>query len=189
MQRHEKLQRVGDVDLYRSMLNAHKEELASADQDFQWDHLNHTWGKIQTRRTGLVGPVKALDRELKEKAQNLLSLEQLSRGPVSRPWTGLRISDTLTIAGLTILGAMLIMGLAARWAASLAAVMLFMFYLAMPPWLGVPEIPGPEHSFIVNKNLIEVVALVAIAALPTGCWFGVDGLLGGLCRRRSPAKK
>jgi hypothetical protein len=67
--------------------------------------------------------------------------------------------------------------------------MLFMFYMAMPPWLGVPEIPGPEHSFMVNKNLIEVMALLAIAALPTGRWFGVDGLLGWLCRGRSPAKK
>ena len=55
--------------------------------------------------------------------------------------------------------------------------MLFNFYLAMPPLPGVPAIPGPEHSFIVNKNLIEVFALLAIAALPSGIWFGLDRLL------------
>ena len=37
--------------------------------------------------------------------------------------------------------------------------------------------PGPEHSFIINKNLIEVFALLALAALPTGRWFGLDALL------------
>jgi hypothetical protein len=28
----------------------------------------------------------------------------------------------------------------------------------------------------VNKNLIEVVALLALAALPSGQWFGLDRL-------------
>ena len=57
------------------------------------------------------------------------------------------------------------------------------FYLAWPPWPGVPEAPGPDHALVVNKNLIEVAALFALAALPTGRWFGVDGLLLGLWRR------
>ena len=89
---------------------------------------------------------------------------------------------------LTILGAMLLLGLCTRFAAIMAAVMLFMFYAAMPPWPGVPEIPGPEHSFIVNKNFIEVIALLAIAALPTGRWFGVDGMLGHWFGRKDKAK-
>ena len=54
--------------------------------------------------------------------------------------------------------------------------MLLSFYLVSPPWAGVPELPGPEHSFIVNKNFIEALALLAIAVLPTGIWFGVDGV-------------
>ena len=33
------------------------------------------------------------------------------------------------------------------------------------------------HYFIVNKNLIEMLACLAIASLPTGQWVGLDALL------------
>lgn len=173
-----KLQRVGEIEKYRSLLADYEEKLASANLDYRWDHLQHTWSEIQALRSSLVGPVKALDTELKDKAAEMLSVKQLARGPVPEPWTSLRISDLMTIAGLTILGACLILGVFTRFSAITAAFMLFMFYAAMPPWPGVPEAPGPEHSFIVNKNFIEVVALLALACLPTGRWFGVDGMIG-----------
>ena len=183
-----KQQRLGEINKYKTMLASYEEDLAEAksatsefpfsDKSFRFDHLNHTWGEIQSKRAELIGPVKALDKELKDKAEGLLSIKQLKRGALPEPWTPLRISDMMTIAGLTILGAMLILGLCTRLAAVMAAVMLFMFYAAMPPWPGVPAIPGPEHSFIVNKNFIEVVALLAIACLPTGRWWGLDGMLG-----------
>ncbi|MEM7312726.1 MAG: hypothetical protein AAF497_06210, partial [Planctomycetota bacterium] len=98
-------------------------------------------------------------------------------GGVPTPWTSLRIADSLTIAGLTLLGLCLIAGLFTRFSAVMAAIMVFSFYLAMPPLPGLPEPPGPEHSYIVNKNMIEVLALLAIAALPTGRWFGLDAIL------------
>lgn len=185
----EDLQRVGEIDKYRTMLTAYEAELDVAAQDFQHDHLQYTWGKIQSQKADLVGPVKALDKELKDKAMELLSVEQIRQGPVGTPWTSLYVSDMMTIAGLTILGAMLLLGFWTRLAAVMAAVMLFMFYAAMPPWPGVPEAPGPEHSFIVNKNLIEVAALLAIAALPTGRWFGVDGMIGYLFGRKKATKQ
>lgn len=177
------LQRVGEIRKYESMITAHEEGLSHARTDFQFDHLSHSWDEIQSKRAELVGPVKALDKELKDKAMELLKVDsdvkknQMARGPVGDPWTPLRVSDLMTILGLTILGGMLILGLGTRFAAGMAAVMLFMFYAAMPPWPGVPEVPGPEHSFIVNKNFIEVVALLAIACLPSGRWFGVDGMI------------
>ncbi len=63
------------------------------------------------------------------------------------------------------------------------------FYLAMPPWPGVEDLleaAGPEHSFIVNKNLIEVIALLAIACMPTGQWFGMDRLFSRLVPGQTP---
>jgi hypothetical protein len=50
----------------------------------------------------------------------------------------------------------------------------------------VPQPPGPEHSLFVNKNLIEVIALLAIAALPTGSWFGLDSLVRKLFLHSDP---
>ena len=87
------------------------------------------------------------------------------------------------LAGLLILGVCLILGFCTRLSALLGAVMLIGFYLVLPPWPGIPQPPSPEHSFIVNKNLIEAVALLGIAALPTGAWFGLDGLIRWVFRR------
>jgi thiosulfate dehydrogenase [quinone] large subunit len=78
--------------------------------------------------------------------------------------------------GLTILGGLLIAGMFTRVAALGAAVLVFQFYMAYPPIPGYPEVPGPEHALIVNKNLIEVFVLVAFVFLPSGCWFGVDSI-------------
>lgn len=182
-------QRVGKLEEYKRRLVRHEEKLAAAETAFQFDHLQHDWQKIQTLRAELTGPVKALESELNEKAAGLLTLEQQTRGPVPESWTSstLATSNMLTIVGLTILGVMLIVGLGTRLAAVAGAFMLFNFYLVMPPWPGVPPAPGPEHSFIINKNLIEVFALVAIAAMPTGTWFGLDSLVrrycAGCCRK------
>ena len=182
-------QRVGKLQEYRERLVRYENAMAKADQDFEWDHLNHSWDELQTLRAELSGPIKALDTELKEKAQSLLTLNQLAMGPVPGRWSKLEFADQSTIIGLTVFGAMLLLGLGTRIAAVGGAVMLFNFYMAMPPWPGIPAAPGPEHSYIVNKNLIEVFALLGIAAMPTGSWFGVDAVIarccGGCCKRRS----
>lgn len=170
-------QQVGKLQQYKEQLEQYEKDYAVATTAFEWDHLKHTWGEIQTLRSELTGPVKALEADLKDDAIAMLTIEQQSEGPVPAPWSTLKMADTATILGLTILGTMLILGLFTRFAALAAAFMLFNFYLAMPPLPGLPPMPGPEHSFIVNKNLIEVFALLAIACVPSGMWFGVDRLL------------
>jgi len=172
-------QRVGQKKEYAAQLARYEKLRDNAETDFQWDHLGSDWKKIQTLRAEITGPVKALEKELKESAAKQLTLAQMSLGQPPGPNTVLAWSDLATMWGLTILGVLLIAGLFTRFAAVSAAFMLFSFYLAMPPFPGVPEPPGPEHSLIVNKNLIEVIALLAIAALPTGLWFGVDSWIRG----------
>ena len=171
-------QRVGKRDEYISLLDEYEADYAKAKTSFEWDHLAYTNKKIQALRVELTGPIKAMETSLQDDAYKLLTSAQRQRGGVPEPMTTVRLADTMTILGLTVLGFMLIAGLFSRFTAAAAAFMLFNFYLAMPPLPGVPPLPGPEHSFIVNKNLIEVFALLALAALPTGKWFGLDALLG-----------
>lgn len=177
-----------DLKVYQEKIANYEENLAKAKKQaamqFPQEHLQKQWNELQSLRGKLVGPVKALDAELKTSAQKLLSAEQLALGPVRLPSTPMDRINKQTMWGLTILGVLLLIGLGTRFAALGGAVMLTMFYLAMPPWPGVPEAPGPEHSFIVNKNFIEVVALLAIAALPTGQWFGLDRLCSKFCCRK-----
>lgn len=177
-----------DVKVYQEKIVEYEANLAKAKKQsamqFPQEHLQKQWNELQQLRGKLVGPVKALDAELKTSAQKLLTAEQLALGPVRQPSTPIDRINKQTMWGLTILGVLLLIGLSARLAALGGAVMLTMFYLAMPPWPGVPEAPGPEHSFIINKNFIEIVALLAIAALPTGQWFGLDRLCSKFCCRK-----
>jgi len=180
-----KWQRVGQKEQYQTQLARYEELRSNVETDFQWDHLGSDWAKIQSLRAEVTAPVKALESELQEAAVKLLSMNQMNISPESKPWTMLRFIDMSTMVGLTVLGLLLLLGFLTRFAAVAAAFLLFNFYLAMPPLPGVPEMPGPEHSFIVNKNLIEVIALLAIAALPTGYWFGIDSWLTGRKARKA----
>jgi len=181
-------ERLGKIELYKKQLVRYEKNLAALEEAFQQAHLEKQASEMRQLRSELVSPVKALEQELKAAATKLLDTSQLARGPVPEPWTPIRRIDQMTIWGLIVLGVLLIAGLFSRLAALAGACLLLSFYLAMPPWPGVAsfqELPGPEHSFIVDKNLIEVFALLALACLPSGRWFGVDALFG----RRGAARR
>lgn len=174
------LLKYGDEQKYRDMLARYEADVAKAQTDSEFDHLAKEWDQIQQLRVKLVQPVINLEQELLTEAWAMLSAEQLARGHMEYDNSPIHGINRLTMWSLIILGALLIVGLATPLAAFAAAVMVFMFYLPVPPWPGVPQPPGPEHAFLVNKNLIESLALLAIAALPTGRWFGIDALIARL---------
>jgi uncharacterized membrane protein YphA (DoxX/SURF4 family) len=97
--------------------------------------------------------------------------------------------DFLTVWGITILGGMLIVGLFTRTACVLAALFLALTYLAFPPfpWLATP--PQNEGNYLyVNKNLIEMLALLVLATTASGRWLGLDAWIHGLFGRRAKPK-
>ena len=66
----------------------------------------------------------------------------------------------------------------------LAAGFLLMTYFASPPWPWLPTPPNNEGNYLfVNKNLIEMFALLALATTASGRWFGVDALIHWIVRR------
>ena len=174
----------GNIDVYKEQLARYKTNRAKAQTDFQFEHLNRQWRELQELRATVVGPIKALDTTLKEEASQLLTDEQLAKGPLRSSLTRVDQINQQTMWALAIIGALLMLGLFSRLSALAGAGLLTMFYLALPPWPGVPPAPGPEHSFIVNKNLIEVIALLTIASIPTGRWFGLDAVVRRFILRR-----
>jgi uncharacterized membrane protein YphA (DoxX/SURF4 family) len=178
--------RYGKIQEYKDLLKDYHSALDKAAIDYQYEHATMLGRKVALMRAELVGPIRSLDASLKDFGIDLLTADQLKAGSLPPEQTPLARSDRQVMWGLIILGSLLIIGLGTRLAAVLGAVMLLMFYLVMPPWPGVPPIPGPEHSLIVNKNLIESLALLAIAAMPTGTWFGIDALFSRrFCRVRT----
>jgi len=92
--------------------------------------------------------------------------------------------DWLTKYGLFAVGLGLLAGLFTRLWCVVGAGFLLMFYLAMPPWPGLPENPKAEgHYYFINKNIIEMFALMALATTHSGRWLGLDGLFQFLIPR------
>jgi len=180
---------VGEARIYTDLVNRFHENYAKARTAFEWEHINQQWTALQIKRNEVVGPVQALEEKMKTAATELLTPAQLQAGPVPAPVTPLDRTNWRTMWGLTIFGVLLMLGLFTRFAAVGAAFLLTMFYLAMPPWPGVQEIPSIEHNLFVNKVFVEMIALLAIAALPSGKWFGVDAIVSLLFSRKlKPAR-
>ena len=181
--------RYGEIQVYKDLIQEYETALAKAQVDYQLEHASRIGTKLAAQRAVVVGPVKALDAQLQEAARKLLKPSQYSLGALPPESTPVLRASRQAMWGLLILGTLLLLGLGTRPAAIGGAIMLMSFYLVVPPWPGVPQPPGPEHSFVVNKNLIEALALIAIAALPTGSWFGLDGLIRKLVKRAEPTVK
>ena len=95
-----------------------------------------------------------------------------------RDWGLLQWSDAIAKYGLIAVGIALLIGLLTRTACVAGASFLLLFYLAMPPLLGMPDNPRAEgHYLFINKNIIEMLALLALATTRSGRWVGLDGLV------------
>jgi uncharacterized membrane protein YphA (DoxX/SURF4 family) len=101
--------------------------------------------------------------------------------------TGMWIVDTLNAYGLTLIGIALILGLFTRLAAWGGVALLLMYYIAYPPFGGFSYGSPSEGSYlIVNKNMIELFALIMLALTGAGSFYGIDGLRK---RKKSEAKE
>ena len=150
------------------------------------------------KRKDLEADRKTLSRELdaqglalRDAVLKLATPEQREqKGPYSPPMTNLDGINLWTTFSIWALGLCLILGLFTRFAALGAAVFLLQIYLSMPPWPGLPIGPKAEgHYFIVDKNLVEMFACLALACLPTGHWVGLDALLFGRFARARAARR
>lgn len=90
----------------------------------------------------------------------------------------LQMADFLNIWGLAAIGLGLILGLFTRIAQVAAIVLLGLYYLSHPPFVGLAYALPMEGSYLlVNKVLIELIAVVVLMYYPTGKYIGVDRLL------------
>ena len=89
--------------------------------------------------------------------------------------TVLKIVDFLNEWGLIAIGIGLIAGLLTQVATIAGIVLLCLYYIANPPFLGYQYSMPTEGSYlIVNKTLIEAAALFVLAFFPTGKKIGLD---------------
>ncbi len=79
------------------------------------------------------------------------------------------IVDIINIWGQILIGISLIIGLFSTTAALFGALMILSYYIAIPPFI--------ESHIFIDKNLLELFALIIIALFPTSRIIGIDLLL------------
>jgi thiosulfate dehydrogenase [quinone] large subunit len=98
-------------------------------------------------------------------------------------------ADLITMWGLSLVGVLLILGLFTRLACLGGIGFIVLFYLANPPFVGYfYSIPTEGSYLIVNKNLVELCALVVVLVTGSGRFAGLDVILHGLFGRRTPSR-
>lgn len=111
------------------------------------------------------------------------------RGATSGPLAGLFQSlagsaaggwiDVAVPVGLALVGLSLLLGLLTQLGGLGAAGFLTMFYLSAIPTSGAPQAGAEGTYLLVNKNLIELAAVVVLLSFRTGRIAGLDLLLAG----------
>jgi uncharacterized membrane protein YphA (DoxX/SURF4 family) len=115
-------------------------------------------------------------RENDSAALKALKLRQQSAGPVPPARTTLDLIDGTTCWLVMLVGFCLMVGLFTRVAAACGAGFLLLVVLAMPalPNVYPPAHPSAGHALLINKEVIEMLALLVLAATPAGRWGGLD---------------
>ena len=94
-------------------------------------------------------------------------------------------ADLITMWGLTIVGGLLMLGLFTRLASLAGIGFILLFYLCNPPFVGYfYSIPTEGSYLIVNKNIVELCALLVILVTGSGRFAGLDRILHRLITRR-----
>ncbi|GAC1450931.1 MAG: hypothetical protein NVSMB9_35710 [Isosphaeraceae bacterium] len=170
---------VQTVERSRDSLAFEKERAAARRKELDVDRLD------------LTKELDARASALREAVIKLATPAQLmTAGPYSPPRTTLDWINLTTTYSVWLMGLCLILGFLTRPAAFFAAIFLLQIYLSMPPWPGLPPNPRAEgHYYVVDKNLVEMFACLALACLPTGRWVGIDALLFGRSSRARRARE
>ncbi len=179
------------VDEYRSLVEharrMEQEDLPAFGRDVWKERLRTAKSDAARARTELLHDLDEQTETMHRALRDVLTPEQKAKGPVPAP-TVVQPTDRIDAVvrwGLVVVGACLLLGVFSRTACLLGAAFLLSIYLTMPPFPWVPEnLRAEGHYLFVNKNLIEMLALLTLATTRSGCWAGLDGLLQFLCPRR-----
>ncbi|RPI43200.1 MAG: DoxX family membrane protein, partial [Bacteroidetes bacterium] len=105
-------------------------------------------------------------------------------GTLAPVFRSLAANDSLLAAvnilntwGLLLIGLGLFLGLFTRIAQMAGILLLLLYYLSHPPLFTEPGFFREGSYFIISKDVLEMLALVALMFFPTGKFLGLDGLL------------
>lgn len=145
--------------------------------------LGNGYSHELTRTKTLKADIRTAETDLLKDADSLVDDLKKAAGwkpdpAAAKPERAIDKLDRYTSWAITAMGACLLLGLFTRLNCLAAAGFLIMTVLEHPtvPWLPLP--PNTEgNPLFINKNVIEALALLAVATFPTGRWFGLDAII------------
>lgn len=186
-----------DLEVYlaeqRGAIKAHFEALdrfehsAEAGQaaPFQKERRWQEMMKLRAEARQWLDELEARERALRNALYDVFSEEKKQLGPLPASRNPLRWSrvEQINFAvtwGLTAIGLCLLVGLFTRPAALGGAAFMAFVVMTQPAW---PTIYPPDpavvgHALLINKDFIEMVALLVVASTAVGRWGGLDYFLG-----------
>lgn len=149
------------------MTNSQKIWLVALRLGIGWHFLYEGISKLANPNWSSVGYLLDSEGFLKQLFFNLASNPDV-----------LKIIDILNVWGLILIGTGLILGALTRVAIVSGMVLLVFYYLSHPPFIGLKfSVPSEGSYLVVNKNLLELIALGVLYVFPTWLEFGLDRFL------------
>lgn len=176
---------VGDLAALATDLASDDATLREAAEKVFRERLNEKEVASLTEASKTLKDFKSPDWQKRIDAQ--FTVNELVRKATPKP--GQRL-DTLTSYFIAAVGGCLLAGLLTRLSCVLGAGFLFVTYLTFPAYPWLPQPPNTEgNPLFVNKNIIEALALLALACFPTGRWLGLDAIIYRVVfRKEDPAQ-
>jgi thiosulfate dehydrogenase [quinone] large subunit len=92
--------------------------------------------------------------------------------------------DLLNMWGLSLIGIALVIGCLTRFSGICGILLIALYYIANPPFIASGfGLPSEGHYLVVNKNLVEIIALGLVVIFPAGKFWALDTILSALLRR------
>src|SRR5262245_48013610 len=146
-------------------------------------------GELATMLASLNKDYERRVADMRDDLAKLLTDEQKKLGPVpeSKHKTRVQILDQFVMWSQLVLGFFLLAGLFGRLSCLLLAAFLLHVTLIAPALPYAPRPPGATgHYLYIDLYIIELTALLALAVIPTGKWFGLDAVISSIRFRRKP---
>ena len=143
-----------------------------------------------------IKDIEAQETALENTLYSLLDEDQKKLGTPPAGWNPftwgqMKLIDVAVTFGLTAIGLCLMLGLLTPLAALGGAAFMCFVVMTQPAFPGIypPDSPILGHALLVNKDFIEMLSLLVVAAASAGRWGGLDFFLYRWCAARRRGKE
>jgi uncharacterized membrane protein YphA (DoxX/SURF4 family) len=143
----------------------------ASDIPFASQRLADKRRELANQPNAWLADVRRMEREFNEDIAAIATDDQAKKGELAQTESQLEKNDRILVWAMMICGGCLIVGLFTRIAAIGCAAFLFLVIMSQPPWV------AGTITTLFPYQLVEMLALLALATTAVGRWGGLDFFL------------